>query len=121
MHENDVLAVPEKGFVRLNALHLSSIFPKVHLPLQFTKNFPFEWNEKGKNCGRKDAQIIFSESVHSVQGWSVRLDLRKRGRSVTSFPSHGGRSNEVISEGNSISAEEATEPAEAAAEEAVAE
>ena len=36
MHENDILAVPEREFVRLNALHLSSFFPKVLLPLQFT-------------------------------------------------------------------------------------
>ena len=27
-----------KAFVRLNALRLCSIFPKVHLLLQFTKN-----------------------------------------------------------------------------------
>ena len=36
MHEKNVPEISQKAFVRLNALQLSSNFPKVHLLLQFT-------------------------------------------------------------------------------------
>ena len=59
MHENVILAVPKREFVRLNALHLSSFFQKVLLPLQFTPAAE-NWRNSGQEM---DGRGVFDEKM----------------------------------------------------------